>query len=445
MLTVHWNGDRDEVEDFEHTFRQLMGAGDCDSAEDVSTCMGALIQRSDATSTDPADANPDLGPPNRNITAGGKNVGVRLTHMADFVYSLTAFPRNPNPANAATENGRRIFNDPQTGCTSCHLGGPGAGKQFFTDKKPNASFDPNQPGRSDGNNPFVRHDVGTMNLFDAQDPNATAAKNQIFQNPRIPVPGPRGPLGDYVTPVLNDLWNTAPYLHDGSAHTLLDVIRPCDTTLDDCYAAGRGRNLSGQHGVTAILTPQQLNDLVTFQNALALDSIVGTNERVISAGALDLSAASLRFPKISVRSRRRNSGSRFTLRGVLRGAPHAIDAAADGVVFTIATPAGDEMAIFTRTLTMRGKGRRLVGQSTDGGTVSVVLTKTGTGYRFAVKGKKLDLKALDVDRLDPKNRDLTVAFEISGTTFVKNRNLARRKAAYALPRKRGARLASVSN
>src|SRR5213079_2339280 len=163
-------------------------------------------------------------------------------------------------------------------------------QQFFTDKKPNASFDPGRPGAADHNNPFVRHDVGTMNLFDAEDPLAIAQMDQIFQNPRIPIPASRGPLGDYLTPVLNDVWNTAPYLHDGSAHTLLDVVRPCDTTVDDCLEAGRGRNLNGQHGVTSILTPQQLNDLVAFQKTLTLATIVGTNERVISAGALDRSS-----------------------------------------------------------------------------------------------------------------------------------------------------------
>src|SRR5207237_779716 len=192
MLTVHWNGDRDEVEDFEHTFRSLMGSGDCDAAEDVSTCQGALIQRSSLTSTDPADVNDDLSAPNRNLRANGKNVGVRLTHVADFAYSLTDFVRNPNPPHAAAERGRQIFNDPQTHCTSCHLGGPGAGKQFFTDQKPNASFDPGQPGAADHNNPFVRHDVGTMNLFDAEDPLAIAQMDQIFQNPRIPIPASRG-------------------------------------------------------------------------------------------------------------------------------------------------------------------------------------------------------------------------------------------------------------
>src|SRR5205823_3159059 len=113
MLTVHWNGDRDEVEDFEHTFRSLMGSGDCDAAEDVSTCQGALIQRSSLTSTDPADVNDDLSAPNRNLRANGKNVGVRLTHVADFVYSLTDFARNPNPPDAAAERGRPHPGEPR--------------------------------------------------------------------------------------------------------------------------------------------------------------------------------------------------------------------------------------------------------------------------------------------------------------------------------------------
>ncbi|MGH7894002.1 MAG: YncE family protein, partial [Candidatus Binatia bacterium] len=85
MLTIHWNGDRDEVEDFEFTYRQLQGGADCDAAEDLSTCPGALVQRNHFMtselprpntrcrfSSDPAcepenDAEPDLGPPNRNL------------------------------------------------------------------------------------------------------------------------------------------------------------------------------------------------------------------------------------------------------------------------------------------------------------------------------------------------------------------------------------------
>ena len=40
------NGDRDEVEDFEFTLRELLGASDCDGNEhSPETCVGALIDR----------------------------------------------------------------------------------------------------------------------------------------------------------------------------------------------------------------------------------------------------------------------------------------------------------------------------------------------------------------------------------------------------------------
>ncbi len=438
MLTVHWNGDRDEVEDFEHTFRSLMGSGDCDAVEDeIDTCLGALVQRSKFSSSDPVDVYDDLGAPNRNLRGPktGKLAGLRLSHMADFVYSLTGFVRNPNLPSEASERGRQLFNDPQTQCASCHNGGPGVGKQFFTDKKPNPGFDLTKPARGDDNDPFVRHDVGTANLFDQMDPNAIANQNQTYQNPRIPIPGARTTLGDYVTPVLNDVWNTAPYLHDGSAHTLLDVIRPCDTKRDDCLQPGRGRNLDGQHGVTSMLTPQQLNDLVAFQNTLTLSTIVGTNVRVLSYGALDLSRAVLNFGKLPKHGHAaaRARGS-FSARGVLRGAPDPIDPRADGVVLTLGTPGGEQMAMLKRTLAMKGKGARSSGRSTMGGGVVTLTLRRGRNgtYRFTAGGKHLDLAALDTG-----NRDLTVAVEVGKTSFVLNRNLVGKKRVFKLPRRKG--------
>ena len=275
-----------------------------------------------------------------------------------------------------------------------------------------------------------------MNLFDAESPLAIAQMDQVFQNPRVPIPGARGPLGDYLTPVLNDIWNTAPYLHDGSAHTLLDVVRPCDPTLDDCLEAGRGRNLNGQHGVTSILTPQQLNDLVAFQKTLTLATIVGTNERVISAGALDLSRVVLQFgtPKRLARDR---AIGRFSLKGQLRGAPGPLAPAKDGVAFSLATPQGEQMAILARTLAMKGGGRRLVGRSSEGGgVVTLALVRTRRGYRFTARGRRLDFAALAPDAGDPKSRDLTVAFEVSGASFVRNRNLVVKRNVFKLSRRR---------
>jgi cytochrome c peroxidase len=66
--------------------------------------------------------------------------------------------------------------------------------------------------------------------------------------------GTRGPLDRptdrFDTPTLVELWRTAPYLHDGSAATLHEVL----TT----------RNAGDQHGKTSQLTPQQLHDLTEY-------------------------------------------------------------------------------------------------------------------------------------------------------------------------------------
>ncbi len=434
MQTVHWNGDRDEVEDFEHTFRTLMGAGDCDGAEDTATCEGALVQRSPFTSTDPVNVNDDECAPNRNLRGPrtGKIAGIRLTHLADFVYSLTSFVKNPNPTTDATERGRQIFNAEQTQCTTCHVGGP-PGKQFFTDKKPLPQLDdPTQCGGPDKNNPFLRHNVGTANLFDKTDPYAIALRDNNFDNSRIPLPGHRGPLTDYVTPVLVDVWNTAPYLHDGSAHTLLDVVRPCDQTLDDCLQPGRGRNVNGQHGVTAILTPAQLNDLVAFQKALTTDTVVGGTQTQISAGTLTLTRVVLAFPRPGKHGKPPRPGARGSIvaAGVLRVLPSAAIDPTAGVAVQLATPGGEAMQIIAADLPMKGHGHLRGRAPVAGGVLTLVLNRRAGGYRFTLTGKHLDLSTLDTG-----NRDLTVALVIGGTNFVQNRNLAGKRNVFKLPRK----------
>src|SRR5207244_12060952 len=101
--------------------------------------------------------------------------------------------------------------------------------------------------------------------------------------------------------VLNALWNTAPYLHDGTAHTLLDVVRPCDPELDDCMRLGAGRaihNGDNTHGKTDVLTPKQLNDLVAFQNALTTSTSLGARNNVVKAGTMTITNAKLTFGKV---------------------------------------------------------------------------------------------------------------------------------------------------
>lgn len=440
MLTVHWNGDRDEVEDFEGTFRQLQGSGDCDASEDTTGCQGALVQRATLTTTDPPrrtancpgsctpgtitadcpmscfDIEPDLGPPNRNLPGQntGKNVGYRLSHMADFVYSLTEFPKNPVQPSTESERGRALFADPMVNCQSCHSGGPGL-KQFFTDKRPNPDFNPAAPGRADSNNPFRRHNVGTANLFDLTDPNEVASRNQVFQNSRIPIPGPRGDLGEYITPVLNDVWNTPPFLHDGSAHTLMDVVRACDSTTDDCGAMGRGRNVDRQHGVTDVLKPSDINALTAFQRTLTIDTRVGASTAVVNAGTMTIKSALVQFPKTGAKAGA--ASGRFKIVGTLSGRTIDLTQAA---TLEVAFPDQQRgvMTILERTLPLAKKGKGGAGTSRDDGVVALKLRPKGADWTFTLTGKKLDLSALQTG-----NTDLTVALSIGNTSFVRNRYL----------------------
>jgi hypothetical protein len=271
MGSTHWNGDRDEVEDFEFTARELLGASDCDGNEHTpEVCVGALIIRRFVAN--PQDVRVDLSrEPNRHRSA-------RLDHLADYVYSLTEFPRNPNlgaggsTPSASAQRGRLLFNDPVVKCSFCHKSPPPSPQQF-TDKRPSKDYDPNQTPRADLNNPFFVHDVNTTNVFDATNPFLIANDADgllgftLFQNEQNQIPGNRNTLNAYITSVLNDVWNTAPYLHDGSAPALVDVIRPCLARFGACQVAGKGRNVDDLHGVTSFLSARQLNDLAAFEEA----------------------------------------------------------------------------------------------------------------------------------------------------------------------------------
>jgi len=101
----------------------------------------------------------------------------------------------------AARRGERVFR--QANCHTCHPPG------LFTDLQP--------------------YDVGTGGPFDRP--------TELFD-----------------TPTLVELWRTAPYLHDGSAATLREVV----TT----------RNRSDEHGRTTQLTPGEVDDLVVYLQSL---------------------------------------------------------------------------------------------------------------------------------------------------------------------------------
>jgi mono/diheme cytochrome c family protein len=99
----------------------------------------------------------------------------------------------------AAKRGRRLFDSSQTGCARCHPPG------LFTD--------------------LQHYDVGTSTPLDRE------AKA-------------------FDTPSLIEVWRTAPYLHDGSASTLREVLTD--------------RNRNDTHGRTSHLTPAQIDDLAEY-------------------------------------------------------------------------------------------------------------------------------------------------------------------------------------
>jgi mono/diheme cytochrome c family protein len=184
---VHWTANFDEIQDFEHPIRDLFGG------------TGLMD-----------DAEFDTG--TRNTPLGDRKAGlsVELDALAAYVASLDRVNPSPrrNPDSTLTADalaGKALFQS--LNCVSCHAG----------------------PDFTDSASDFL-HDVGTIR----------------------PSSGGRlgAPLTGLDTPTLKGIWETAPYLHDGSAANLLDVL----TTA----------NPAGKHGSLSSLTPPELAQLVAY-------------------------------------------------------------------------------------------------------------------------------------------------------------------------------------
>jgi len=413
MVTVHWNGDRDEVEDFEFTYRSLMGAGDCDGVEDLpDKCIGALVMRSNVAK--PQEAHPDLGAQNRGLSP-------RLDHMADYVYSLTSYVTNPNLADGLSpesQEGAELFFSALARCSECH-DGPSSTNQHFTDKRPDPSYTLGVQGRPESPNPYIRHNVGTSNAFDLTDPFEVSTDIGVFQNAVLPIPGSRGELLEYVTPTLVDVWNSAPYNHDGSFATLLHGITPCNTLLDDCDQPDVGKNLNDQHGTTSNLTPRQVRALEAFLKSPHNATPSGTPKA--ASGIEALTKAQIVFgtagvpddDKLNLKARvQMPNGSPFTLTD-LTTQPLVLSLAdVDEEYFeqTIApgniqvNPAGTTASFRSRTGPIRSLSVRLRNPATR-------------EYDVKVKGTGVELELLD------KNA-ITVALELGDEAFVRTRTFS---------------------
>jgi len=153
------------------------------------------------------EMHPTLGLPNQ-----GRSYD--LDCLASYIDSLAVNGR-PNGQtesllrvrlfdSESVDRGRALFNSSRTQCSACHPA------PLYTDLR--------------------KHDVGTASSY-----------GEWF-----------GPGID--TPSLRCVYDSAPYLHDGSAATLLEVLS--------------SKNPADQHGVTSGLTPQERDDLVAFMQAL---------------------------------------------------------------------------------------------------------------------------------------------------------------------------------
>jgi DNA-binding beta-propeller fold protein YncE/cytochrome c peroxidase len=191
---VHWSANFDEIQDFEHDIRSAFGGS-------------GFVD-------DPAFETSPIGTP---LGAPKAGASAELDALAAFVGSLDAVHRSPfrEPDGSTSDDadaGEAIF--AHLGCDACH-GGPD-----FTDSASG-----------------VVHDVGTM----------------------TPLSGQRlgGPLEGIDTPSLLGVWETAPYLHDGSAPTLRDVLV--------------ARNPDDRHGAVSTLSSEEIDRLVAY--LLALDGL----------------------------------------------------------------------------------------------------------------------------------------------------------------------------
>ena len=196
---IHWSANFDEGQDFESDLRGPFGGFGLMTDEDFHTGTRAM----------------SLGDPKRGLSP-------ELDALAAYMTSLNTHLPSPHrdPSGALTDEaqlGRALFFSEEVGCSECHAPPRMTDSQFLDDGEP------------------LLHDVGTLSDLSGL---------------RL-----HGPLIGLDTPTLHGLWHSAPYLHDGSAASLRDVL----TTA----------NLGDAHGRTSGLSEEELSHLEAY--LLSLD------------------------------------------------------------------------------------------------------------------------------------------------------------------------------
>lgn len=200
---LHWSANFDEVQDFEQDIRNYFGGN------------GFLT-------------NEQYSQKNRSQSLGGRKSGLSpdLDALAAYVTSLASARRSPyrTAAGDLTSDGmmgRALFHDKNVGCASCHV--PGIYTNSGVSKSTGYSASVTPEG-------FRLYNVGTLKSSSGKRMGKT--------------------LAGLDTPTLLGVWEGGPYLHDGSASTLMDVL----TT----------QNPEDRHGRTSHLSQREKEQLVSF-------------------------------------------------------------------------------------------------------------------------------------------------------------------------------------
>jgi YVTN family beta-propeller protein len=195
---LHYSADRDEVQDFEYTIRgKLMGG--------TGLVKGPIKPR---TTFFPA-AELD-----EKLSGRSKDLDALAIYTNSFQPKLSPHIVAPGKLTSEAERGKTLFFDKAVGCATCHSG------PYYTD--------------SSLKRPYNLHDVGTGG----------------GETEKMPP--------EYDTPTLLGVYRAPPYMHDGRAKTLMDVL----TTA----------NPKDKHGKTSHLKKEQLADLVAFLKSLPYET-----------------------------------------------------------------------------------------------------------------------------------------------------------------------------
>lgn len=189
--SLFWFGRADEVQDLEGGIRAIFG--------------GRFIRQ---------DLHPSLGEPNAGRSED-------LDRMADYVTSLDRVRESPYRAadgrlTQAARRGRDIFYG-KARCTACHPGHHRFADSAIRDAATGRKLSPKE---------YKQHELGTTDRYSG------------------------APEGGYDTATLVGVWETGPWLHDGRAASMREVLTKW--------------NRRDEHGLTQSLSGREVEDLAHF-------------------------------------------------------------------------------------------------------------------------------------------------------------------------------------